>query len=60
MFGYFIKYEFYIFLAVAASPFGAFRGKREDLLKYIGIKDNKKVCVSTLKIEEVKYFLHTF
>ena len=36
------EYEFYIFLAVAASPFGAFRGKREDLLKYIGIKDNKK------------------
>lgn len=36
------EYEFYIFLAIAASPFGAFRGKREDLLKYIGIKDNKK------------------
>ena len=36
------EYEFYIFLAVAASPFGAFRGKREDLLKYIGIKNNKK------------------
>ena len=37
------EYEFYIFLAVAASPFSAFRGKREDLLKYIGIKDNKKI-----------------
>ena len=35
-------YEFYIFLAIAASPFGAFRGKREDLLKYIGMKNNKK------------------
>ena len=36
------EYEFYIFLAIAASPFSAFRGKREDLLKYIGIKVNKK------------------
>lgn len=35
------EYEFYIFLAVAASPFGVFRGKREDLLKYVGIKSNK-------------------
>ena len=35
-------YEFYIFLAIAASPFGAFRGKREDLLKYVGIKPTKK------------------
>lgn len=36
------EYEFFIFLAIAASPFGAFRGKREDLLKYVGIKNNKK------------------
>lgn len=36
------EYEFYVFLAIAASPFGAFRGKRQDLLKYIGIKPNKK------------------
>ena len=36
------EYEFYIFLAIAASPFSAFRGKRQDLLKYIGIKVNKK------------------
>lgn len=36
------EYEFYVFLAIAASPFGAYRGKREDLLKYIGIKSNKK------------------
>lgn len=36
------EYEFYVFLAIAASPFGAYRGKREDLLKYIGIKANKK------------------
>lgn len=36
------EYEFYVFLAIAASPFGAFRGKREGLLKYIGIKPNKK------------------
>ena len=35
-------YEFYIFLAIAASPQGVFRGKREDLLKYVGIKNNKK------------------
>ena len=35
------EYEFYIFLAIAASPFGVFRGKREDLLKYVGIKSNK-------------------
>lgn len=36
------EYEFYVFLAIAASPFGVFRGKREGLLKYIGIKPNKK------------------
>ena len=36
------EYEFYVFLAIAASPFGAFRGKREDLLKYVGIKSTKK------------------
>ena len=36
------EYEFYIFLAIAASPFSVFRGKREDLLKYVGIKVNKK------------------
>lgn len=36
------EYAFYVFLAIAASPFGVFRGRREDLLKYIGIKPNKK------------------
>lgn len=36
------EWEFYVFLAIAASPFGAYRGRREDLLKYIGIKSNKK------------------
>ena len=35
-------YQFYVFLAIVASPFSAYRGKREDLLKYIGIKVNKK------------------
>jgi predicted transcriptional regulator len=35
-------YEFFTLLAIAASPFGVYRGKREDLLKYIGIKVNKK------------------
>lgn len=56
------QYEFYIFLAIAASPFGVFRGKREDLLKYIGIKNNKKniqilnkVLNSLVEKECIKY-----
>lgn len=36
------QYEFYVFLAIAASPFGVYRGKRQNLLKYIGIKPNVK------------------
>lgn len=36
------EYQFYVLLAITASPLGVFRGTREDLLKYIGIKVNKK------------------
>ena len=56
------EYEFYVFLAIAASPFGAFRGKREGLLKYIGIKPNKKniemlneVLTSLVEKDCIKY-----
>ena len=39
----FEAYQFYIFLAIAASPQGVYRGSRNDLLKYIGIaKPTKK------------------
>lgn len=38
----FEAYEFFVFLALAASPQGVFRGTRIDLLKYVGIKPNKK------------------
>lgn len=38
----FEAYEFFIFLAISASEFGAYRGTREDLLKYVGIKPIKK------------------
>lgn len=55
-------YEFYVLLAIAASPFGAYRGKREGLLKYIGIKTNKKnietlnkVIQSLVEKEKIAY-----
>ena len=38
----FEAYEFYVFLTLAASSQGVFRGRREDLLKYVGIKSTKK------------------
>ena len=38
----FEAYEFFVFLALAASPQGVYRGRREDLLKYVGIKPTKK------------------
>lgn len=38
----FEAYEFFIFLAISASEFGVYRGKREQLLKYVGIKPLKK------------------
>ena len=38
----FEAYEFFIFLTLAASEQGVFRGRRDDLLKYVGIKANKK------------------
>ena len=38
----FEAYEFFVFLALAASSQGVYRGRREDLLKYVGIKANKK------------------
>ena len=38
----FEAYEFFVFLALAASSQGIYRGRREDLLKYIGIKPTKK------------------
>jgi len=38
----FEAYEFYVFLALAASSQGVYRGRREDLLKYVGIKSTKK------------------
>ena len=38
----FEAYEFFVFLALAASSQGVYRGRREDLLKYVGIKPTKK------------------
>ena len=38
----FQAYQFFIFLAITAAQFGVYRGKREDLLKYVGIKPQKK------------------
>lgn len=38
----FEAYEFFIFLAISAAEFGVYRGTREDLLKYVGIKPIKK------------------
>lgn len=38
----FEAYQFFVFLALAASAQGVYRGHREDLLKYIGIKPTKK------------------
>ena len=38
----FEAYQFYVFLALAASSQGVYRGRREDLLKYVGIKPTKK------------------
>ena len=38
----FEAYEFFVFLTLAASPQGVYRGRREDLLKYVGIKPTKK------------------
>ena len=35
-------YAFFIFLAISASEFGAYRGTRENLLNYVGIKPTKK------------------
>lgn len=38
----FEAYQFFVFLALAASPQGVFRGCRAQLLKYVGIKSSKK------------------
>ena len=38
----FEAYQFFIFLTLAASPQGVYRGRREELLKYVGIKNTKK------------------
>lgn len=38
----FEAYEFFVFLTLAASSQGVYRGRREDLLKYVGIKPTKK------------------
>lgn len=38
----FEAYQFFVFLALAASSQGVYRGRREDLLKYIGVKSTKK------------------
>ena len=38
----FEAYQFFVFLVLSASPQGVFRGKRQELLKYIGVKANKK------------------
>ena len=38
----FEAYEFVIFLALAASPQGVYRGSRQQLMRYIGIKKSKK------------------
>ena len=51
----FEAYQFFVFLVLAASPQGVYRGKREDLLKYIGIKSNKKnIQILNKVIEELK------
>ena len=38
----FQAYQFFVFLALAASSQGVYRGRRDDLLKYIGVKPTKK------------------
>lgn len=48
----FEAYEFFVFLAIAASSQGVFRGRREDLLKYVGIKANKKNIETLNKVIE--------
>ena len=49
----FEAYEFIIFLALAASPQGVYRGTRQDLMKYIGLKKNKK------NIQKLNFVLDT-
>lgn len=48
----FEAYQFFVFLTLAASPQGVFRGRRQDLLKYIGIKGNKKNIQTLNKVIE--------
>jgi uncharacterized protein YerC len=56
----FEAYEFFVFLALAASSQGVYRGRREDLLKYVGIKATKKnieVLNKVIKSLEEKNFI---
>lgn len=48
----FEAYEFFVFLALAASSQGVYRGRREDLLKYVGIKPTKKNIETLNKVIE--------
>ena len=48
----FEAYQFYVFLALAASSQGVYRGRREDLLKYVGIKSTKKNIETLNKVIE--------
>ena len=48
----FEAYEFYVFLALAASAQGVYRGRRDDLLKYMGIKSTKKNIETLNKVIE--------
>ena len=50
----FEAYQFYVFLALAASSQGVYRGRREDLLKYVGIKPTKKNIEILNKVIEKK------
>ena len=36
------NFEFIVFLGIIMTPWGVFRGTREEFLKYISIKKNKK------------------
>lgn len=38
----FENFQFHVFLGIVITPWGVFRGTREEFLKYIGIKKNKK------------------
>ena len=36
------NFEFIVFLGIAMTPWGVFRGTREEFLKYLSVKKNKK------------------